>query len=293
MKIIIMKLLVVIAILLTTCFAYFGCTGWKKSGDKIILRIGLITDIHYAMKPSVNNRYYSYSLPKARQAIDTFNSRGTDFLVLLGDIIDETDKKTDIENLKTLDDLLAGFSGPRHYVMGNHDLGDLTKEEFLTQTTGEGKSSYYSFSNEKFLFIVLDGNFRIDGTEYSRGNFHWTDSFIPSDQKNWLIGQLEESRLQEKTVIVFVHQILRDENDDHGVKNANEIRNILEQSDNVLAVFQGHDHHGSFTTINGIHYVGIHPMVVGESNAYAELTITSSGKLSLEGFGRQPGIEFD
>jgi predicted phosphodiesterase len=263
----------------------------ENSDTGIVLRIGLISDIHYAQKPNLNNRHYSRSLAKAEQAVETFNSVGTDFMVLLGDNIDETDTETDLENLKKLDDVLGGFRGPRHYVLGNHDLGELTKKEFLAQTGGQGGAPYYSFSRGGYYFIVLDGNFRVDGVEYSRGNFEWTDSFIPPDQQKWLINSLNESALQEKKVILFIHQILCDQNDHHGVKNADQVRQILEQHGHVLIVFQGHNHSGSHKTINGIHYVGIHPMVVGESNAYGELTLSSSGKLTLKGYGRQPGID--
>ena len=268
-----------------------GNSPVKLADESIVLRVGIISDIHYAAKPNLNDRYYCHSLDKAKQAVETFNNNGTDFLVLLGDNIDETDKETDIENLQRLDDLLEHFKGERHYVLGNHDLGELNKEEFIAQTGGEGNSSYYSFTRGEYFFIILDGNFKNDGAEYSRGNFHWTDSFIPSDQQKWLVNELKRSVSHEKKVIIFIHQILCDEDDSHGVKNADQIRRILEQQGNVLAVFQGHNHKGSYKIINGIHYIGIHPMVVGESNAYAELIICREGSLTLRGFGRQPGMD--
>jgi len=255
------------------------------------IRIALISDMHYADKPNQHNRHYTQSLEKARQAIDTFNKNEADFLVLLGDNIDEIDKESDLTNLKSIDKVLARFSGERHYVLGNHDLGNLTKQEFIANSGGAGEAAHYSFSRAGYHFIVLDANFRQDGTEYSRGNFEWTDSYFPSAQLTWLQNELELSRLKGKKVMILIHQMLCDtENEYYAVKNNDEIRAILEQSGNVTAVFQGHYHQGSYKKINGIHYVGIHPMVVGDTNAFAELTISREGKIELIGYDRQPGM---
>ena len=277
--------------LLFCCLIILSFTLSCRIADDGDIRIALVSDIHYADKPNVGNRHYIQSLEKARLAMATFNENEADFLVLLGDNIDEIDKESDLTNLKILDELLGRFNGERHYVLGNHDLGNLTKEEFLAKTGGAGEAANYSFSRAGYHFIVLDPNFRQDGTEYSRGNFEWTDSYIPSEQRIWLKNELELSRSKGKKVIIFIHQILCDtENEYHGVKNNDEIRAILEQSGNVTAVFQGHYHHGIYKKINGIHYVGIHPMVVGDTNAFAELTISREGKIELIGYGRQPGI---
>ena len=261
------------------------------TADDREIRIALISDMHYADKPNRSNRHYTQSLEKARQAIATFNKNEADFLVLLGDNIDEIDKESDLTNLKSIDKVLSQFNGERHYVLGNHDLGSLTKEEFIANSGGAGEAAHYAFGRAGYHFILLDANFRQDGTEYRRGNFKWTDSHIPSAQLAWLQNELELSRFMEKKVMIFIHQMLCDtENVHHAVKNNHEIRAILEQSGNVTAVFQGHYHHGSYTKINGIHYVGIHPMVEGDTNAFAELTINREGRIELIGYGRQPGM---
>lgn len=265
-------------------------SGTLLKNEDPVLRIGLIADIHYADKPRWNNRNYRLSPDKAREAISKFNDSNTDFIVLLGDNIDEMEKEADLNHLKFIDKIINQFNGEVHYVLGNHDLGELAKKEFINNTSGKGEAPNYSFSKEDYHFIVLDANFRQDGVAYSGGNFEWTDSYIPSSQLNWLSGELEKSRTEDRNVIIFIHQILTDENDPHGVKNASAIRNMLEQSGNVLAVFQGHNHHGSYEKINDIHYVGIHPMVVDDTNAFSELIIGREGEIEIIGYGRQPDI---
>ena len=102
----------------------------------------------------------------------------------------------------------------------------------------------------------------------------------------WLEADLE---VTEKNTVVFVHQRLDDENNSHGVKNAQEVRKILEQSGKVLAVFQGHDHRGAYSDVNKIHYCTLPALVDGtglENNAYAIVQIRGDGSIEIDGFGK-------
>lgn len=59
----------------------------------------------------------------------------------------------------------------------------------------------------------------------------------------------------EKPVVVFAHQRLdREPADSHTVKQAPEVRKILEMSGKVKAVFQGHSHENDLRTVAGIPY---------------------------------------
>jgi len=113
-----------------------------------------------------------------------------------------------------------------------------------------------------YHFVVLDACFRSDGEPYGRKNFNWTDSNIPAAEIEWLKGDLEKTT--HKT-IAFVHQRL-DVEGHYGVKNAAEVRRVLEQSGNVLAVFQGHYHRNDLKEIGGIRYCTLVAMVEGADN---------------------------
>jgi hypothetical protein len=58
-------------------------------------------------------------------------------------------------------------------------------------------------------------------------------------------GLTADLRATDRRTIVFVHQGL-DVSDDHGVKNAPEVRRVLESTGRVLAVFQGHSHENDY-----------------------------------------------
>ncbi|HID76907.1 MAG TPA: alkaline phosphatase [Planctomycetaceae bacterium] len=257
-----------------------------------VLRFGLVTDVHYADADTRGTRHYRDSMGKLEQAIDTFNRADVRFVVELGDFIDSGRTKAgESGHLKAIDRVYCRSRADRYYVLGNHCLNALAKGEFLHLCRSRIKRSYYSFEQGSWHFVVLDANFKRDGTPYRAGNFEWTDTWIPAPQLAWLRADL--ARSAGRRTIVFVHQILDDEKDPHGVKNGAKVRQILEEAGNVVAVFQGHKHTGGYARIGGIHYVTLRAMVEGpgrENNAYGVALTPSDGPGRLEGFVRQPDV---
>lgn len=254
------------------------------SGNRLV-RIGLVTDLHYTDSPPKINRYYRETLTKFAEAARQFRQDRTDLVVELGDLIDVGDSlQVELANLRRIATDFRATPGQHHYVLGNHCVGNLTKQEFL-RAVGQ-KRSYYSFDLKGSHFVVLDACFRADGQPYGRQNFQWTDSNIPPAEIEWLRADLKRAA---NKAIVFVHQRL-DAEPPLGVKNAAEVRAVLEQSGNVLAVFQGHDHRGDYNEINRIAYCTLTAMVEGsgpENNAYAVVDVLPGDTVRVTGFRRQ------
>jgi alkaline phosphatase len=138
--------------------------------------------------------------------------------------------------------------------------------------------------------LVLDANYRSDGSDYDHGNFNWTDANIPAAEFDWLRQDLAASR---GPVIVFTHQLL-DGTGSVYVKNAPEVRQVLEASGRVLAVFQGHHHPGAYSHINGIHYYTLKGMIEGhgeESNSYAVVKVQPDCNITVIGYRKASSIE--
>ncbi len=174
-------------------------------------------------------------------------------------------------------------------MLGNHCVHTLTKQEFLDGVAQ--KKPYYSFDSGDFHFVVLDSCFRSDGEPYGRKNFEWTDPNIPATEVEWLRADLKET---VKKTIIFAHQRL-DVSNHYGVKNAAEVRKLLEESRRVLAVFQGHSHGNDHKDIAGIHYCTLAAMVEGsgdENNGYSAMSIASDGTISIKGFRKQAGYDW-
>ena len=88
---------------------------------------------------------------------------------------------------------------------------------------------------------------------------------------------------------MFAHQRL-DVGNHYGVKNAAEVRGVLEASRNVLAVFQGHSHANDHKEIEGIHYCTLVAMVEGpvaSANGYSIVEIDNGGTIRISGFRKQ------
>ena len=88
---------------------------------------------------------------------------------------------------------------------------------------------------------------------------------------------------------MFAHQRL-DVSNHYGVKNAADVRKVLEQSEKVLAVLQGHSHKNDHKDIGGIHYCTLVAMVEGsgaESNGYSLMNLAEDGTIQISGFRKQ------
>jgi len=255
------------------------------------LKFGLITDLHYADKQNAGTRFYRESLDKLAEAALQFQKDQIEFVVELGDFIDAADSvQIEKQYLKAVNRRFADICDERYYVLGNHCVDTLNKQEFLEEV--EQEKSYFSFEHAGIHFVVLDSCFRSDGKPYQRKNFQWTDANIPEDELEWLEGDLKGV---SGPVVVFAHQRL-DVDNSYGVRNNALVRKVLETNGNVLAVFQGHSHKNELREIGGIRYCTMVAMVEGtgaENNGYSTIEILPEGSILVHGFRKQESRQWE
>jgi alkaline phosphatase len=252
--------------------------------DRPKLRLGLLTDLHYADKESKGTRYYRETLQKLAEAGERFDQEKPDLVIALGDLVDAAPLDEEKQYLARIVSEFARLPGKHHFVLGNHCVEVLTKPEYLA-IVGQEKT-YYSFDAAGYHFVILDACFRSDGEPYARRNFKWTDANIPRAEIDWLRADLRQTPYK---TLVFIHQPL-DMVPPHGVTNGPDVRKILEESGKVLGVLQGHYHKGGYQELAGIHYCTLSAVIEGtgpENNAYALLDILPDDSLRLTGFRRQ------
>ena len=263
----------------------FHSDATNHEATDAVVKIGLVTDLHYADKPTAGTRHYRETLDKFAAAAAEFQNAEIDLLVELGDLVDAADEiETEKQYVRRINRELSAVTKQRHYVLGNHCVHSLNKNEFLGEV--EQLKSFYSFDAGGIHLVVLDACFRSDGQPYGRQNFQWTDANISNEQVEWLKADLQAN---SKPTIVFVHQRL-DVHNAYGIKNAAAVRQILENAGNVSAVFQGHSHKNDHQQINGIDYVTLVAMVEGSgeaNNGYSILTIRDGKSMTLTGFQQQ------
>jgi len=252
------------------------------------VRFGLLTDLHYADRDTVGSRHYRDSLSKAAECIRRCNEQQVDFVIEMGDMKDTNsppEEAATLRYLRAVEGVFQQFRGPTYHVLGNHDMDSISKEQFLANVDNTGIEpghGYYSFAVNGVHFIVLDANYTGEGKDYNHGNFDWTDANVPARQLEWLAGELA---VVDAPTIVFIHQLL-DGAGSYYVKNAAEVRAILEDSGKVAAVFQGHHHAGGYRRLQGIHYYTLKAMVEGPypaNNAYALVDVLPD-KIVINGY---------
>lgn len=271
----------------------FGCATARREA---VVRFGLVTDCHYADRSpwddGVHRRYYRAAQGKLAECVKVMNSERPDFLIELGDLKDKSGgEEGTLRNLDTIEAELAKFEGSRYHVLGNHDEDEISKSQFLNRVSNAGfpkALAHYSFSVNGVKFIVLDANFNADFSAYDHGNFDWCVAVLPPDQVKWLESELADG---DSPAVVFCHQRL-DSDDELAVRNAPEVRRILERSGRVVAVFTGHHHAGGFNRINGIPYYTLPAVIEGQDaadNAYAIASVDSAGGVSIVGYRKLAG----
>lgn len=212
-----------------------------NEAKKVKLRIGLFGDIHLDLMPDGERRLKAF--------MDEMNQLKPDFIIQLGDFCSPHEKN------KPYVDMFNGFDGPSHHVIGNHD----TDYGFSHQQVVDflkSKGIYYSFDQNGYHFVVLNGSERPAG-DTSRWPNH-----ISKEQLQWLEKDLASTSLP---VIVFCHQGL-DVNVSGAIEQSSRVRVVFERANQaagylkVQVVFSGHHHQDYHNVINSINYIQINSM---------------------------------
>jgi len=139
-----------------------------------------------------------------------------------------------------------------YYCLGNHELYKLTKDEFMSYVGMEDKY-YYVDLEDHFRIIVLDAQYD-PSTNEDRGAEVYSVGHIPPQELDWLANDALNTA---RRCIVFCHQLLcagGGFGSSYYVDNAADVRSILEDAGNVIAVINSHVHENYFEIVNDIPY---------------------------------------
>ena len=244
------------------------------------VRFGLIADLHaHDTDSPLEGKWMTHTEERLAAFTAAMNAWDPDFVVQLGDFVngwvvlgaDPGDPARIPGILAWADGLYAAFDGPRHHVIGNHDVYNLDKEQYRTILGID--STYYSFDVGAYHFVVLDVQFGEDGSDLAH-TYTGVAGFVPEREMDWLRDDLAAS---DRPTIVFVHQMLDAYIEAWGralVANQPEIQAVLAEDGDVIAVFQGHDHDNAHNEIDGIHYVTFEALVdQGTPPSWARITL--------------------
>ncbi len=280
------------------------CGGMLFADDALPsapLQIGIFADLHAHDTDSPNEGKVMIDYKERLEAcVEAMNAWPADLVIQLGDLVNgryvmgapfgEPERIMGI--LEEAEEIYAKFNGPRYYVLGNHDIYDLSKEEFLERV--EASSLYLSFDAGGYHIVILDAQYNKKGEDLSH-TFWVVQGNIPQGELDWLIDDLANT---DKPTIVCVHQPLDiDFNLLAGgstIANTEEVKAILRDSGVVIAVFQGHDHANRYSLIDGIHYLTFEALFEEneEAPSWAYVTLDPGTRtITITGEGEQADWE--
>ncbi|NBB18530.1 metallophosphoesterase [Runella sp. CRIBMP] len=223
-----------------TVLLFFGfllsTTSFAQKAQKV--KFGLFTDVHVPTMHDAKERLTAF--------MDSMKTAKPDFIIELGDF------GTPAPKYAYGFDIWKSYAGPKYQVIGNHEMdGGFSLPQALAYRGMS--SSYYSFQQNGFYFIVLDGN------DKKTPDVKGYQQYIGEKQLAWLKDELAKAKTP---IVIFSHQGLGKD----GVDNSADIRAMLEahnakaKKNKIIVNFYGHIHYDRADNINGIWYVCINSM---------------------------------
>jgi 3',5'-cyclic AMP phosphodiesterase CpdA len=218
--------------------------------------IGIVTDLHFGPEARLDGKLRKLTHlagPLAREFVARMNELGPDFIVNLGDDIEDESREADLARYGECLGILREARAPLVNVAGNHDTIHLNRDD-LSRFWQRSGPLYYSFDQGGWHFVVLHTLERKD-----------VDVSLPERQLEWLRTDVAATAAP---VVVFMHHSASEQSLDDSrwwpgrshlalVRERAELRRIFEQSGRVRAVFNGHLHWNHLDVIRGIPYVTV------------------------------------
>jgi len=273
-----------------SCFfiiLFFGPYLRSQNKNEPLFTFGIVADVQYADRDNSGTRYYRSSPSKLANAVNAFNQQKVDFVLSLGDFINDGFHHFDTLNVIT-DKLIM----PLYHVLGNHDflIYPQGKKDLLSVLNL--KQPYYSFVKSKWRFIILDGNdislyAHTEGSEKHEQasemlktlrekkapNARDWNGGLGEKQLAWLNNELIAAQRRKEKVIVACHFPLYPDHASELLWNAAEVRALIESYPNVVAYLNGHVHKRQYFHENGVHYISFRGMVEEEVNTFSVISV--------------------
>lgn len=227
------------------------------------LTIALVTDLHFGPEARFQGKLRKlthHAEPLLGAIVQRLRTEfRPDFLVNLGDDIEDESRDVDLERYGRCQEILKSAGVPVVNVAGNHDVITMGKED-LNRMWGRDPAAplHYSFDRDGFHFAVLHTLEKKD-----------VDVSLPPAQLRWVEQDLAATALP--TIVLMHHSASEQDLSDSRwfslrpdlalVRERAALRRIFEASGKVRAVFNGHVHRNHLDVIAGIPYVTFQSLI--------------------------------
>ncbi len=240
----------------------------KKTSCKLIL----FSDLHYLPKEQIipgskaeKRKLVDSAEPLLDKLIHEINtSIHPDAVINLGDLIEDCrNHDNDITNLKYIWNILKRIEPTFYSITGNHDLRTMQSRKEVEEIMEYNHSTFSKDINGYHLvFLGLDLNSNLGkNLSLSEGGIIKTH-FLSNNDLEWLRNDLNQNKLPS---IVFIHYAIAEDTMEGNwwfencpnyalLANRKELKEILREDKNLLAVFSGHQHWSKKIIEDGIPY---------------------------------------
>lgn len=264
-----------------------------------LFRFGVIADCQFADIPDHEdwNRRFRLSPDKLREAVADLNTRDLEFVVNLGDSIDQ--------NLASFDVVLPIFAklkAPVRHALGNHDYDVADGQRSRVAAKLGLEQGHYSWRRPGWRFVMLNGCAvslfgHEDGTpervaamkvfDEAQGALERWNGGLGEAQRRWLADELVAARAASERVLLFCHWPVFPA-DKHNLWDTDAVLKIVRDHRDVVAAWMnGHNHAGNYGETDGMHFVNFKGMVDTRENCWAEVSVFPD-RLVIDGFHREP-----
>lgn len=157
-----------------------------------IAKIGIMSDVHVGY-----DSWGDYS--KLKKVINTLNSKGLDFSMILGDCLDSgyshTPELRD-EQLAIFNECMKGLTHPLFKMRGNHDSG-------MSQFTDFGTITF-----NKFKFICIFPKYLVTNPPAGEASQYWGLGMLTETDIEWISNELKNS--EGYIPIIFSHYCIHE-----------------------------------------------------------------------------------
>ena len=271
------------------------------TGNDSAVRFAAVTDLHFgrAVPHRGVDRKLTVHAPALTAAFVADMNRRVrpDFVVVLGDVIEDEAPQADLDNYTEAVAILSGLNMPVRYVYGNHDLVNLTHDQLLTISGEIALNS--SFDVKGWHLVRLHSTASFERPDRSGGEPGLRADIAP-EHLDWLDQDLAAA---SQPTIIFTHFSAADLNltgqfwfedalDQALLANRAEVRDVLESHDVTMAM-NGHVHWNNHTVHNGISYITIQSLIEnatgdGEPAAAWAVVEAEATHLEVTVSGREP-----
>ena len=293
-----MKFIVRLAVILVL---FIGC---DKKPDKELahsnFEIGIISDCQYCYCDANGMRYYKRSPERLVEAVDVLNQKDLNYTIHLGDFIDR-----DFNSYDTIVPIWNKLVSKKYHVLGNHDfsVADSLKSQVFDQLNI--KERYYSFTQNNWRFIVLDGNdlsfhgalstikkqqtdsiynlYKKDSVEYLQ---KWNGA-LSKRQLDWVRSELETAKGNNENVGFYCHFPALPFDEWHNLWNREDLIALISMYDCVKLFFNGHNHEGGYEEKYGVHYLTFKAMVNTDVSTSFATALFTKDSVHINGHGRE------